>query len=212
MFTKPLPNETYEEYIGRIKDFRREGYVERHHIKPKCCGGLNDPENLISLYPEEHFYAHMLLYKENPNNHGLAEAFLLMAQADGHDGQRGQIKILAEEFGELKRAAAKKHGERMKGHEVSAEQRAKISAANSKPRPEWAKKKQSEMCQGRYQNGENPNARKIFFKEKNKTYDCIKEFCEENGISTSTVYWKIYENKDKKELYFPRKKITLILL
>lgn len=212
MYITPKENESYNDYIERIKDIDREGYTEKHHVLPKCCGGDNSRDNLVKLYPEEHFYAHLLLYKENPDIYGLAEAFLMMANVDGHDGARYNNKELAEKVGELKRAAAIKHGERIKGHEVSEYQRQRIKEANSHPRPDWFKEKQSEARQGWYQNGENPNAKKIYCKEKDKTYSCIKEFAEDNNINVGTVYGKIYKNKDLTEIYFSRKKITIILL
>lgn len=40
-----------------------KGYVEKHHIVPRCLGGFNDPENLVFLTAREHFVAHCLLYK-----------------------------------------------------------------------------------------------------------------------------------------------------
>lgn len=38
-------------------------YVEVHHILPRCMGGGDEPENLIPLRPEDHFFAHLLLAK-----------------------------------------------------------------------------------------------------------------------------------------------------
>ncbi len=32
----------------------RTGYVEKHHILPKCLGGNDQVDNLVDLYPEEH--------------------------------------------------------------------------------------------------------------------------------------------------------------
>jgi hypothetical protein len=39
------------------------GYVERHHIIPRCMGGVDDRSNLVKLTPREHFIAHQLLSK-----------------------------------------------------------------------------------------------------------------------------------------------------
>lgn len=56
----------------------REGYVEKHHILPKCIGGLDSKENLVNLYPEEHYLAHLLLCKIYPNNQKLLYAAMNM--------------------------------------------------------------------------------------------------------------------------------------
>jgi len=38
-------------------------YYETHHILPKCLGGLDSDENLVSLTAREHFICHYLLVK-----------------------------------------------------------------------------------------------------------------------------------------------------
>jgi hypothetical protein len=39
------------------------GYVERHHIIPKCIGGSDEQANLVFLTAKEHFICHHLLTK-----------------------------------------------------------------------------------------------------------------------------------------------------
>jgi hypothetical protein len=39
------------------------GYVEKHHIIPKCVGGSDDKSNLVFLTAKEHFVCHHLLTK-----------------------------------------------------------------------------------------------------------------------------------------------------
>lgn len=38
-------------------------YSEKHHVIPRCLGGGDDPDNLIQLIPEDHFFAHVVLAK-----------------------------------------------------------------------------------------------------------------------------------------------------
>ena len=59
-------------------DRSRSGYVETHHILPKCLGGTDEKENLVSLYPEEHYLAHLLLCKIYPDNQKLLYAAMNM--------------------------------------------------------------------------------------------------------------------------------------
>lgn len=65
----------YDLPITRGKNRMLEGYVERHHIIPRCMGGTDDLENLVDLTPEEHYVAHQLLVKMNPTNHKLIQVF-----------------------------------------------------------------------------------------------------------------------------------------
>lgn len=57
----------------------RVGYVEKHHILPRCLGGLDNVENLVDLYPEEHYLAHLLLCKIYPGNQKLLYAAMNMS-------------------------------------------------------------------------------------------------------------------------------------
>lgn len=68
----------YEMLIERSKTRILEGYVEKHHIIPRCLGGSDDRENIAILTPEEHFVAHQLLIKLYPGNRDLIYAVQLM--------------------------------------------------------------------------------------------------------------------------------------
>jgi len=54
------------------------GYVENHHILPRCMGGQDISKNLVLLTPREHYFAHLLLYKAYPNNFQLKCALSAM--------------------------------------------------------------------------------------------------------------------------------------
>lgn len=54
-------------------------YFETHHIIPKCLGGNDSKENLIKLFPEEHYVAHQLLVKIYPNNPKIILAARMMS-------------------------------------------------------------------------------------------------------------------------------------
>jgi hypothetical protein len=58
----------YENLIKKSKDRKLSGYVERHHIIPKCMSGSDNETNIAILTPEEHFVAHQLLVKMYPDN------------------------------------------------------------------------------------------------------------------------------------------------
>lgn len=68
----------YERLIARARDRVLDGYVERHHVIPKCMGGSNDASNLVQLTAEEHYVAHQLLHKMHPSVPGLSFALVNM--------------------------------------------------------------------------------------------------------------------------------------
>ena len=99
-FIEPLPNESYQTYIQRILNSRenirqKKYYQERHHIQPKCLGRTNSDDNLVYLFAEEHYYAHKLLYEENPHNRDLVYGWHCVSTKKG-------LKISAEEYSYVK--------------------------------------------------------------------------------------------------------------
>jgi hypothetical protein len=68
----------YNMLIERGKTRTLTGYVERHHIVPKCLGGNDDADNLVTLTPEEHYLAHLLLVKMYPKCTPLVQAAVIM--------------------------------------------------------------------------------------------------------------------------------------
>ena len=69
----------YNDIVERAKNRVIEGYSEVHHIVPKCLGGNNEADNLVSLTPEEHYIVHMILVKIYPGNRSLWYAANMMA-------------------------------------------------------------------------------------------------------------------------------------
>lgn len=55
----------YSAFIASRKciSHARDAYTEKHHILPRSLGGSDDPDNLVKLTPEDHFFAHLLLAK-----------------------------------------------------------------------------------------------------------------------------------------------------
>ena len=86
--------------MERSRDRVLEGYVEKHHIIPRCLGGTNDTTNIAVLTPEEHFLAHQLLVKIYPNSPPLVNAAVIMTTH--HTEHRANNKL----FGWLRRRAS----------------------------------------------------------------------------------------------------------
>lgn len=82
-------------------------YAERHHIEPKSLGGSDAPANLITLTPEDHFFAHLLLAKIYGG--GMWRAVLLMAsQAPSRAGvSAAMVAKFRRHYGAAKRALAR---------------------------------------------------------------------------------------------------------
>lgn len=53
----------YHALCERARETWHEGYVERHHIKPRCLGGSDADSNIVYMPLRWHIHAHLLLYK-----------------------------------------------------------------------------------------------------------------------------------------------------
>lgn len=69
----------YYQIIKRAQTRNLEGYVENHHIIPRCMGGEDIVSNVVALTAREHFICHMLLCEIYPNENKLKHALFLMA-------------------------------------------------------------------------------------------------------------------------------------
>lgn len=72
----------YNSIIENAKTRQITGYIEKHHIVPRCLGGTDKKHNIVALSAREHFICHYLLTKMY-NNHTLdwykmMNAFLMM--------------------------------------------------------------------------------------------------------------------------------------
>lgn len=69
----------YNALIERAQNRTIDGYLEKHHIIPRCMNGTDDKENIVELTPEEHFVAHQLLVKMYPEVDKLIFALVVMS-------------------------------------------------------------------------------------------------------------------------------------
>ncbi len=123
------------------------GYLERHHVVPKCLGGTDELSNIVSLTPEEHYVAHQLLVRIHPKNNGLLWAAVAMTNGSKKQPRKNKL------YGWLRRQFAKRIGAANRGRKVSDEARSKMSLARTGkklgPHSIEHKKKLSEAKKGR---------------------------------------------------------------
>lgn len=129
--------------IERAKHRVLSCYLERHHVVPRCIGGDDHPDNIVSLTPEEHFVAHLLLVKIHPGNRKIALAAMVM-RVNSSKNKRSSLSN--KEYGWVR----KRYATAMRGHPVSDETRAKIRAPlTGRKQSEEAKAKAADFHRGR---------------------------------------------------------------
>lgn len=104
----------YFNIINNARSRETTGYIEKHHIIPKSCGGNNTKENIVKLTAREHFVCHLLLTKmvDDQFRHKMVYAFHGLRARQSRQENRTDIskinsklyKKLKEELSEIKRA------------------------------------------------------------------------------------------------------------
>lgn len=105
----------YSAFIASRKSIShaRDAYTEKHHIQPRSLGGSDDPENLVRLTPEDHYFAHLLLAKI----HGGSQwrALHAMAYLIRKGTERRSRLHLRFAFGHVRRSLAEHYREASSG-------------------------------------------------------------------------------------------------
>jgi len=113
----------YEKLMDFYKNWIAEGYVEVHHILPKCLGGGDEKENLVSMPPRAHYLAHYFLWKCYPDNPKICHAFAMMGVNNPY-----QKRVMGSKLYECSRLA-RSHA--LKGKKRSEETKMKMRKPKS---------------------------------------------------------------------------------
>jgi hypothetical protein len=102
----------YESFIKdrRAKEPTLTGYTEKHHILPRSLGGGDEPENLIALTPEDHYFSHLLLAKIHGGTQWRAIHAMAHLLSKGTKGGRGRLHLRFD-FGHVRRSLAEHYRE-----------------------------------------------------------------------------------------------------
>lgn len=79
----------YDSIVSSRKNriLKSDEYYERHHIIPKCLGGIDGKDNIVILTAREHYVCHWLLTKIYKDNSKLWYAFFQMAKCNKRNGR-----------------------------------------------------------------------------------------------------------------------------
>ena len=92
----------YNRIVERATNRDVLGYVEKHHIIPKCLGGNNKKSNIVSLTAKEHYICHKLLCEIYPNESKLKYAFWRMCNVANNEYQERNYKVSARVYSRIK--------------------------------------------------------------------------------------------------------------
>ena len=137
----------YDQIIERAKCRDLEGYSEKHHILPKCMGGSDSKDNIVSLTAREHYICHHILHILYPDNNKLFYAFRTMCKMKNKYQDRN-IKISSRMFEYLRIEHSKRLKEGLSPF-FNMKQIGESNGMFGKKHTEEAKKEMSESRKGR---------------------------------------------------------------
>ncbi len=138
---------TYQEFIEQCRHTDQGIQTQKHHILPKCIGGTDSLENIIELSWINHYLAHYLLAKENPDNKQLQKAFKRMGDINFFLNRCYKLSLAGEESHKcgrhwnLSEDTKKKMSTAKTGVKFTEEHKRKISEA----RKEWWSRKKEKI-------------------------------------------------------------------
>ena len=106
IFTENKYTRWYYNIINRAITRPPVGYSETHHIIPKCLGGSNNLENLVSLTAREHYLCHLLLPKMVEGQARHKTLFALWRMVHGSSDQK-RHKVNSLQYSKIKLAMSK---------------------------------------------------------------------------------------------------------
>jgi hypothetical protein len=143
----------YNKIIERAKNREINGYVEKHHIVPKCIGGNNKKDNIVSLTPKEHYICHRLLCEIYPDETKLKYAFWRMCNVVNNKYQDRNYTVSANVYSRIKTEISKLMSKKVKnysketreliGEKISKKLKCRPTGKKGIPNPthsEWMKK------------------------------------------------------------------------
>lgn len=137
----------YDQIIEKARNRVIEGYSENHHIIPKCMGGSDYKDNIVSLTAREHYICHHILHNLYPDNNKLFYAFRTMCKMRNKYQDR-DVKINSRMFEYLRI----EHSKRLKdglSPFINMKQDGESNGMFGKKHTEESRKKMSETRKGR---------------------------------------------------------------
>ena len=118
--------------IEKARNRPIKGYVEKHHIIPKCMGGTNDKNNLVHLTAKEHFIIHKLLVEIYPNESKLHLAVFIFVNGFRSTFNKRDYRIGSREYQRIRMEASNSISEINKKRYEDPNERAKTGVLAKK--------------------------------------------------------------------------------
>jgi hypothetical protein len=108
----------HDAIIDRASNRTLQGYREKHHVIPRCMGGVDTADNLVELTAREHFIIHKLLVEIYPDDNKIFFAYRMMALMRHSKDNDRTYYVSSREFERIRLLANIKIGDTLRGRKL----------------------------------------------------------------------------------------------
>jgi predicted phage tail protein len=119
----------HDAIIDRAHNRTLTGYVEKHHVIPRCLGGTDDKANLVALTAREHFIIHKLLCEIYPNETKLIYAYWMMSRNISNSKYNREYSVSSKDYERARRLFSDISSKQQLGKTLTDEHKKALSIA-----------------------------------------------------------------------------------
>lgn len=193
----------HDAIIDRARNRTLMGYREKHHVIPRCMGGVDTADNLVELTAREHFIIHKLLVEIYPDVVKLVYAYWMMSRNVSNSKYNREYRVSNRDYERAKTLFSEVSSIRQKGKSLSEEhkQKLRIAAKTRKTRipithSEETKQKLSALWKGTTRSIE--DRKKISDGQRGKKRKLVTcPYCNKTGGNNGMSQWHFDKCKFK---------------
>ena len=121
----------HDAIIERASNRTLLGYREKHHVIPRCMGGVDTANNLVELTAREHFIIHKLLVEIYPAESKLVYAYWMMSRNVSNLKYKREYRVSSIDYEYVRKIFSEVSSNQQKGKRLTAEHKKALSIAAS---------------------------------------------------------------------------------
>jgi len=119
----------HDAIIERASNRTLQGYREKHHVIPRCMGGVNTADNLVELTAREHFIIHKLLVEIYPTESKLVYAYWMMSRNVSNSKYKREYRVSSRDYEYARKLFSEVSSNHQKGKRLTNEHKKALSIA-----------------------------------------------------------------------------------
>jgi hypothetical protein len=119
----------HDAIIERASNRTLQGYREKHHVIPRCMGGVDTADNLVELTAREQFIIHKLLVEIYPTESKLVYAYWMMSRNVSNSKYKREYRVSSRDYEYARKLFSEVSSNHQKGKRLTDEHKKALSIA-----------------------------------------------------------------------------------